>query len=148
MANMSFRVVLEESMKDHPVKAVVYSAMLAVIDVGVNILLSGFLEAVFPKFDPKKNVWLGGLEAIAEIALHVVFSNIFLVAGRDLFSTAGTLVPFGALVGIFLLGNALQKLYALQSHVLGRVLQRLAKKAPKSTAEPLNTTEETETEQA
>lgn len=58
---MSFRVVLEESMRDHPVKAVIYSAMLAVIDVGVNILLSGFLEAVFPKFDPKKNVWLGGL---------------------------------------------------------------------------------------
>lgn len=144
---MSFRVVLEESMRDHPVKAVIYSAMLAVIDAGVNILLSGFLEAVFPKFDPKKNVWLGGLEAFAEIALHVVFSNIFLVAGRNLFSTAGTLVPFGALVGIFLLGNALQKLYALQSHVLGRVLTRLAKKAPKSTPEPLNVSADTTTDE-
>lgn len=77
----------------------------------------------------------------------MVFSNIFLVAGRNLFSTAGTLVPFGALVGIFLLGNALQKLYALQSHVLGRVLTRLAKKAPKSTPEPLNVSADTTTDE-
>lgn len=133
MSGPAFRVVLEESMQDHPVKAVIYSGLLALIDVGVNIVLSGFLEAVFPKYDPAKNVWLGGLEAVAEIALHVVFSNMFLLVGGELFSTAGTLVPFGALVGIFLLGNALKKLYALQSHILGRVLQRLAKKAPKST---------------
>ena len=57
---MSFRVVLEESMQDHPVKAVIYSGLLALIDVGVNIVLSGLLEAVFPKYDPGKNVWLGG----------------------------------------------------------------------------------------
>ena len=82
MSGPAFRVVLEESMQDHPVKAVIYSGLLALIDVGVNIVLSGLLEAVFPKYDPGKNVWLGGLEAVAEIALHVVFSNMFLLAGR------------------------------------------------------------------
>jgi hypothetical protein len=110
MSGPAFRVVLEESMQDHPIKAVIYSGLLALIDVGVNIVLSGLLEAVFPKYDPGKNVWLGGLEAVAEIALHVVFSNVFLLVGGELFSTEGTLVPFGALVGIFLLGNALEKL--------------------------------------
>ena len=136
MDGVAFDVVLRQNMAQNPVRAVIYSGILAVLDVGLNIVLSGFLEAVFPVYDPKKNVWLGGLEAIAEIALHVVFANMFLLVGRDLFSTSGTLVPFGALVGIFLLGNALQKLYALQSHILGRVMQRIAKKAPKSTPQP------------
>lgn len=137
MSGVAFDVVLRQNMAQNPVRAVIYSGVLAVLDVGLNIALSGFLEAIFPAYDPKKNVWVGGLEAVAEIALHVVFANMFLLVGRDLFSTAGTLVPFGALVGIFLLGNALQKLYALQSHILGRVLQRMAKKAPKSTAQPM-----------
>lgn len=130
----AFNVTLTSPTSANPVRTVLLSGLMSVIDVGMNIILSGVLEAIFPPYDPKKNVWLGGLEASFEIALHVLFSNFLLFASKGLFGTGNNLVPFGALVGIFLLGNALQKLYALQSHVLGAIYSRMATKAPKSTA--------------
>lgn len=134
-AGPGFSVSVASPAAANPVRAVLFSAVMSVLDVGMNIVLSGVLEAIFPPYNPKKNVWLGGLEAAFEISLHVLFSNFLLFASKGLFSTGANLVPFGALVGIFLLGNALQKLYALQSHVLGAVYTRMASKAPKSTSE-------------
>lgn len=129
----SFNVTLTSPTAANPVRAVLLSALMSVLDVGMNIVLSGVLEAIFPPYDPAKNVWLGGLEAAFEVSLHVLFSNFLLFASKGLFGTGNNLVPFGALVGIFLLAGALQKLYALQSHVLGAIYSRMATKAPKST---------------
>jgi len=134
-AGASFSVSVASPTAANPVRAVLLTAVLSILDVGANIVLSGILEAIFPPYTPDKNVWLGGLEAALEISLHVLFSNFLLFASRGIFSTGSNLVPFGALVGIFLLGNGLQKLYALQSHILGAVYSRMASKAPKSTPE-------------
>lgn len=125
----NFNVVLDGGFREHPVKTVVLTGLLTLLDVGVNIGLSAVLEAVFPAYSPSKNVWLGGLEAAGEMSLHVLLSSLVLYWGRSVFSTRGTLVPYGALVGVFLMAQALRKMYALQAHVLNNAYTRLGKKA-------------------
>lgn len=125
----SFNLVLDGGFREHPVKTVVMTGLLTLLDVGVNIGLSAVLEAVFPAYSPSKNVWLGGLEAAGEMSLHVLLSSLVLYWGRSVFSTRGTLVPYGALVGVFLLAQGIRKMYALQAHVLNNAYTRLGKKA-------------------
>ena len=108
------------------------AVLISTIDVVFNIALSSVLEAVFPAYDPEKNVWLGGLEGFLAISLLVLFGSLFLLTSAALFSTGGRLVPYGALVGIFLLSNALRKVYALQTRLVGIVTQQVVDKAKSS----------------
>jgi len=110
----------------------VVAVMVSLVDVTFNISLSCVLEAVFPAYSDEKNVWLGGLEGFLEVSLHVLFSSFFLRASSSLLNTGGKLVPYGALVGIFLLSNALRKLYALQRHLVEIVSSQVADKAKSS----------------
>lgn len=125
----AINVVLDGGFRQHPVKTVLMTGLLTLLDVGVNIGLSALLEAVFPAYSDEKNVWLGGLEAAGEMSLHVLLSSLVLYWGRSVFSTRGTLVPYGALVGVFLMAQAIRKMYALQAHVLQNAYTRLGKKA-------------------
>lgn len=119
-----------------PVAGFFATGLLTIVDVSLNIVVSTLLETIFPAYDANRDIWWGALQATGEIILHVMVTNVLLYWSNGFLGTAGSLVPFGALVGIYLLTSARAKLEALQRHLVARGKLSIKHNAEPTTKDP------------
>lgn len=93
------------------------SILSALIDLTVNVGVSGVLEGLVPQPSETENVWWGATLAFLEIGVHVGMSSALVMYSYDTFSIDGTLVPYGALAGIFLMTSAIDRLRRLVGYL-------------------------------
>lgn len=93
------------------------SLLSAAIDLSVNVVVSGLLEGLFPGVDTKESVWWGAVLAFAEIGIHVAVSSTLVLYSYETFSIDGKMVPYGALTGVFLMTQAVQRMQRLVQYL-------------------------------
>lgn len=93
------------------------SLLSAAIDLSVNVVVSGIMEGLVPQPTTGENVWWGATLAFLEVGVHVVMSSTLVLYSYDAFSIDGTMVPYGALTGLFLMQSALKRLHALVNYL-------------------------------
>jgi hypothetical protein len=83
------------------------------------------LKCIFPEYDESKGPWVSGMEAFFEITMFLLISSrISDALSQGTIGYGFAAVPYGTLLGIFLLDNAYQKLLFLQSSLISNFYER------------------------
>ena len=112
-----------------------WTCIKSTVDLSTNVVVSALVEAIFPEFDETKNVWLGGFEAFLEIGFFLLLSSKIAESLSEGLSGYGfAAVPYGTLLGIFLLENAYRKLLRLQGRISDGLYDRRCSKEQEKVA--------------